>query len=89
MERILFCKGVRQPVQHGGATAIGISHHGLNLLLIAALLQSILQLRLRWDVGGIVLVHLLLSVSSLTLLTLPGVRTKLYEFSRNVAMVPV
>jgi hypothetical protein len=46
MERILFCKGVRQPVQHGGATAIGISHHGLNLLLIAALLQSILQLRL-------------------------------------------
>lgn len=71
----------------GGAVAIARAHHGLDLLLIAALFQSRLELILGWNVGRIVLVHLLRSVSISELQTLPGVRTRLYEFSKKVAMV--
>jgi hypothetical protein len=64
------------------------THHGLNLLLIAAFLQSLLELVLGGDVGGIVLVNLFRAVSSRSSLV-PGVPTRLYEFSRKVAMMGV
>jgi hypothetical protein len=44
---------------------MGRAHHGLNLLLVVALLQSLLQLILRRDIGRIVLVDLSPAVSSL------------------------
>ena len=44
---------------------MGGAHHSLDLVFIAALLQSLLQLVLRRSVGSIVLVHLVvISVSS-------------------------
>jgi hypothetical protein len=42
----------------GGAAAIAGAHHGLDLLLIAALLERLLELILGRNVGGIVLVYL-------------------------------
>lgn len=74
-------------LEPGGAVAIAKAHHGLDLVLIAALFQSRLELILGWNVGRIVLVHLLRSVSICEPEALPGGRTRLYEFSRKVAMV--
>jgi hypothetical protein len=42
----------------GRGSSNGITHHGLNLLLVVALLQSLLELILGGNVGGIVLVYL-------------------------------
>lgn len=53
----------------GGATAIVRAHHGLDLLLVAAFLERLLELILGWNVGGIVLVYLFPSVSSAQLPT--------------------
>lgn len=53
----------------GGAAAIAGAHHGLDLLLIAALLERLLELILGRNVGGIVLVYLSPSVSSAELPT--------------------
>lgn len=71
----------------GGAVAIARAHHGLDLLLIATLLEGSLELILGGNIGCIVLVHLLRSVSFAQLHALPGVRTRLYEFSKKVAMM--
>lgn len=51
-------------LQRGGAVAMAAAYHGLDLLLIVALLQSLLELVLGWHVGRIVLVDLLPAVSS-------------------------
>jgi hypothetical protein len=63
------------------------AYHGLDLLLIVALLQSLLELILSGNVGGIVLVYLLPFVSTLELPLHRQLHTRLYEFSRNVAML--
>lgn len=58
-------------LEAGGAVAIVEAHHGLNLLFVAALLQRLLELILRRNVGGIVLVYLVPAVS---LLAVPAAR---------------
>ena len=73
MARIFFCLVVNHAAAPRGMCSVR-THHCLNLLLIAALLQSCLELILRGYVGRVVLVHLLLPVSSLSSTTLlPGV----------------
>jgi hypothetical protein len=59
MERIFFCEVVRPPTQGTRGSAMARAHHSLNLLLIIALFQSVLELVLGRDIGGIVLVYLL------------------------------
>jgi hypothetical protein len=98
MARIFFCS----VVNHAAAPARGVqcgeqrsavlqTHHCLDLLLVAALLQRRLQLVLRGHVGRIVLVHLS-PVSSQSSPTMRAARcslhTMLYAFSRKVAIFP-
>jgi hypothetical protein len=59
MERIFFCYSVRR--LEGGIAAGQTqwkAHHGLDFLLIAALLEGSLELILRGHIGRIVLMHL-------------------------------
>jgi hypothetical protein len=58
MERIFFCWSVRRPGTSPRGYARREAHHGLDLLLIAALLEGCLELILRGHIGRIVLVHL-------------------------------
>lgn len=90
MESIFFCGVVRWAAQRGGAVAMTITHHGLDLLLVIALLESLLKLILGGHVGGIVLVYLSLqSAPWSSPFQCQAVHTRLYEFSRKVAILEV
>ena len=81
MERIFFCGLVSGARQRGQAEA----YHGFNLLLVGALLQSILEVGLRRDVGGIVLVDLFTARQRGAPWRADS-HTKLYALSKKVAI---
>lgn len=68
------------------AVAVGRAHHSLDFVFIGTLLQSLLELVLGRCISRIVLVHLLPAVSSITPIRGYMPRTRLYAFSRKVAM---
>jgi hypothetical protein len=88
IERIFFWGFVRGwPGSMAGQFG-GCLYHRLNLLLVGSLFQRILEVRLGRDVGGIVLVDLS-TVSTEARNSAREHHTRLYEFSRKVAMMPI